>query len=87
MNAIASFNASENEKGLVAKEVKIDLDRQALFVAFGDVRIKLSNIKSYGMTKETRRFEIQEDESKSKRRTAIFQNIIQILIFMISYTS
>jgi len=48
---IVEFMSSRNEKGLTATDIRIQVtkDRPA-FVVLGDTRIKLTNIKSYGMS-------------------------------------
>ncbi len=45
-----AFDPSSNNKGGIAKNIKvIEAEKIPKFIIFGDVRIKLSNIKSYGM--------------------------------------
>ncbi|MCL2356544.1 MAG: cold shock domain-containing protein [Defluviitaleaceae bacterium] len=55
--AIVEFTSSQSEKGLTATDVHVQ-ERTAnknhpVFAVFGDVRVKLSNIKNYGISQET----------------------------------
>ncbi len=48
-----SFEPNENEKGKFATKIEITQTNKPLFIAFNDIRIKISNIKDYGInTKE-----------------------------------
>lgn len=50
--ALVEFTPMENEKGKIAKNVILSkkMVGKPAFIAFGDVRIKLSNIKDYGIS-------------------------------------
>ena len=48
-----SFTPDKNEKGLLANNVEIKNTLARKFIILGDERIKLSNIKNYGIASET----------------------------------
>ena len=49
VNETVSFETIESDKGLQSINVKKILDTKPIFISFGDVRIKTSNIKNYGI--------------------------------------
>lgn len=49
-----SFEPNENDKGKYATKVMVIESKKPTFIAFGDVRIKTSNIKNYGLSTLTR---------------------------------
>lgn len=50
--ANVTFNPSENERGKIAKTVSmVDTAKQSSFIQLGNVRVKLGNIKNYGISK------------------------------------
>jgi CspA family cold shock protein len=49
--AIVEFESEQTERGLVAKNILVQEEKHyPVFVQFGDTRIKLANIKSYGVS-------------------------------------
>ena len=44
-----SFEPNENDKGKYATKIMVIESKKPTFIAFGDVRIKTSNIKNYGI--------------------------------------
>lgn len=83
------FMESNSEKGLVAKNIEVSQTKK--FIAFDDVRIKLSNIKNYGIrtwdeeyeytfTKE----EMKRRESERKERDGKFLTGVQNTVSIIS---
>lgn len=49
-NASVTFEPSENERGKIAKKVSvIEGPMRPTFIQFGNIRVKLSNIKNYGI--------------------------------------
>ena len=69
-----------NEKGLVAKNIKLIHRNNQLFVQFGNLRIKTNNIKSYGISSKTFYFEqIFEEYYRKTATTSIgifFENLV-----------
>ena len=60
--AIVEFTPSQNEKGLIAIDICIQLNEpRPVFIAFGNTRIKLNNIKNYGLSSETYIVEVEEE--------------------------
>lgn len=64
-----SFDENENEKGLYATNIVFaeisvkQIQTAKKFVSFGNDTLKVSNIKSYGMSKTTRTRDKQHDDS------------------------
>jgi len=51
--ARVTFKPAQSERGLVAQDIQIKEDKaRPQFYAFGDVRLKLSNIKNYGIAED-----------------------------------
>lgn len=56
--AMVEFEPEKGERGLVGKNVKIQEQKnKPEFIMFGEVRVKLNNIKNYGIVDENRYFE------------------------------
>jgi len=51
--ALVEFKPKETKKGLSCYDITILNENKPTFIALGDVRIKLSNIKNYGLDYET----------------------------------
>lgn len=49
-----SFEPNENDKGKYATKIMVIESKKPTFIAFGDVRIKSTNIKNYGISIKTR---------------------------------
>lgn len=60
------FSPATNEKGMTAKDVFIIIDTRPLFITLGDIRIKLTNIKDYGMSSEIRNIPIPGSDTENK---------------------
>ena len=86
--ANVSFDPGENERGKVACKVSIvqPVNRPA-FIQFGDVRIKLSNIKNYGISSDTsyyikiyeynaQKAKQVEIEKAKRKKAGLFQKIM-----------
>lgn len=66
------FETETGEKGLVAKKIHIiDSKNKSSFIAFGSIRIKANNIKTYGLNKYTYSIDekIPENEREAMRET------------------
>ena len=51
--AVVEFVPAQGEKGLIAKDIYLQVVKNRPdFIVFGDIRIKLSNIKNYGLSSE-----------------------------------
>lgn len=48
-----SFKPDTNDKGRLAKNIEVKKENKKNFIQFGEIRIKASNIKSYGLAKGT----------------------------------
>lgn len=71
--ANVSFDPGENERGKIACKVSIvqPVNRPA-FIQFGDVRIKLSNIKNYGISSDTSYYmKIYEYNAQKAKQVAL----------------
>ncbi|OAA90656.1 cold-shock protein [Clostridium ljungdahlii] len=69
--SIVQFIVSSNEKGACALDVFVINNKKSSIIILGDVRIKSSNIKNYGITKKQfpyeKIYEIQEIQGKLAR--------------------
>jgi len=74
-----TFKPAQSERGLIAQDIQIKEDKsRPQFYAFGDVRVKLSNIKNYGIAEEVSgRYEEKEEEN-----TFINTSINSLLSFL-----
>ncbi|HUM44942.1 MAG TPA: cold shock domain-containing protein [Fervidobacterium sp.] len=61
------FTPSQNEKGLTAKEILVIGNSAPRFIQFGDVRVKLNNIKNYGMTSRTGYESVEYERSQGEK--------------------
>ena len=86
--ANVSFDPGENERGKIARKVSIvqPVNRPA-FIQFGDVRIKLSNIKNYGISSDisyyikiyeynAQKAKQVEIEKAKRKKAGLFQKIM-----------
>src|SRR5690625_7578546 len=51
--SLVEFKPEETNKGLACIDIIVLNENKPIFIALGDVRIKLSNIKNYGLDVET----------------------------------
>lgn len=77
ISSAVTFTPDKNEKGKLAKDVKVVEAKNNKFIAFDGVRIKASNIKNYGISsKQTGRDIYQrlylEGEAKYKTKFTVF---------------
>lgn len=77
--ATVNFTSIVGEKGLVAKDIFVEERKEVpTFIQFGEVRIKISNIKTYGIGKETTYFE-KEKEYEKRDRSPLQQTLTGVL--------
>lgn len=75
------FQPSSNNKGLSASEIYITPNKKPQFINFGDVRIKLNNIKNYGITSETEKYEetIILEKNRLEKTLSNTQNTLTVI--------
>ncbi|HBF76732.1 cold-shock protein [Clostridium tyrobutyricum] len=91
VGSLAEFIPDNNTKGLIAVDIKIIEEKMPKFIVLGDVRIKLSNIKNYGLdhiTVEktyTKKTPLTKSEKATQRAIAIPLGIIGVIGATITY--
>lgn len=70
-----NFEPNENDKGKYASKVTVIDSKKPTFIAFGDVRIKTSNIKNYGIASTTRYYVKVYEYTPSASDSWVKQNL------------
>lgn len=66
------YKIVETPKGSQAKKIALSENiRVSKFLAFGDIRIKISNIKNYGIENESKKYLAQVNGFKNKKRSLL----------------